>query len=1299
MLKNIIRHCYHFGLYVAAFVVLTSAIAITVIRLALPGIGEYRQQTQDWISQTMNYPVKISNIEASWESWTPVLRLNQVSILDPVSNEHILNFNSVFISINIFKSLMRNEITPGSITVSDLDLTLIRQQDGSLIVSRYLADASHLNESDNDSLAKWFLSQNNISVKKAHITLFDLNKIDEEPIHLSDATLHMRNNDFRTQIEGTVTLPEAYGHTLNFALDANGNMLSSDWSGEIYLEGENINISPLLETMEISEGLSAIEQHDGTANIKLWSTWNQAKIRQLEGQLKLNDVTLVNNQTSLNINKLAASFLARRRTDKGVDLAVDLEELVTSNGNWPKSSLSLNKIFDDKNHDYRYTAKTSFLNLDDIGSALAIASDYSDKLSAINKFRFTGILKNSVIKYDPALESTERLYLDSAFSQLSGQFEDQPFRFAGISGHVQGTQGQGNLHITSNMAELVLEEIQPQSVALYELNTELNWKFQDNNLSVNTPLLEAHTQDFNLRLKGKLNFQQDKALPFVDMALELSNFEIDKFADYLPVNTPDNVKHWLKSALVAGTIPSADFIFRGWMDEYPFRNNEGIFQGYAVVNQGKLDYHPEWPPIDGINAGITVDADKLTIEASSGNIFDAGITKASAVIENLAAHDLQKSVLINGHIDGAIKDAMTFIHSSPLQNNPSLQDLSSKNITGGLGLDLALDIPLSNGLTEVDGKISLHDAMLDSGDIGIQLTELNGEIDFTQDSVSASGIKANYFEHPVHLAIESSDGSPVKSTLSGSADNQFITEQLLLHFPTLEHLKPEIEKRISGQCLWEASIMNTAANDDSKSEKQLVITSTLEGLAIDLPSPLSRSEKRTPLELIIHFSDKNRQQINVQYANILDGIIDVNDIGNEKIVTTSLAFGGDAAINKPDKQITITGNIDHLVVNEWLDLFPVKTDTATTKTEDKSVSLDLQIGSLEFLNQNFSDVSLKLNNMNAGYHLNINADSIRGNVYLDQSIDKNPIKIDLQKLFLITNEDKPENEKLEIIPEKIPPLDIKIAEFSYNKTYLGQISLATAQTKNGLSVDNIKFNKPGMTISGSGVWNMMNDQHHSKFKLALNATSMKNMLETFNYDVTAVEEAKTGLTLDAQWSGTPVDFSLNNLNGTLHMEIEKGRFTEIDSNAGRLFGLLSLQTLPRRLSLDFSDLFGKGLAFDSIEGHFSIENGNAYTNNLAMTGPSVNINISGRTGLVEQDYDQIATITPKFSDSLPVASALFGPVGVGVGAVIFLAGEIFQSLPDKIDTMLSKQYSIKGAWNDPHVTKINQNNDDNNNNG
>ena len=88
-----------------------------------------------------------------------------------------------------------------------------------------------------------------------------------------------------------------------------------------------------------------------------------------------------------------------------------------------------------------------------------------------------------------------------------------------------------------------------------------------------------------------------------------------------------------------------------------------------------------------------------------------------------------------------------------------------------------------------------------------------------------------------------------------------------------------------------------------------------------------------------------------------------------------------------------------------------------------------------------------------------------------------------------------------------------------------------------------------------------------------------------------------------------------------------------------------------------------------------------------MTGPSASIGITGRTGLIEKDYDQIVTIPPQISNSLPLASALLGPIGAGVGAVLFLAGELFQSIPKQIDKLLRYQYTISGSWDDPVVEK------------
>jgi uncharacterized protein YhdP len=123
--------------------------------------------------------------------------------------------------------------------------------------------------------------------------------------------------------------------------------------------------------------------------------------------------------------------------------------------------------------------------------------------------------------------------------------------------------------------------------------------------------------------------------------------------------------------------------------------------------------------------------------------------------------------------------------------------------------------------------------------------------------------------------------------------------------------------------------------------------------------------------------------------------------------------------------------------------------------------------------------------------------------------------------------------------------------------------------------------------------------------------------------------------------------------------------------------------------LDFSDLFGEGMAFDSINGNFSVNEGNAYTDNLVMRGPAVKIDINGRAGLAAQDYDQIAIVTPQISDSLAVASGFLGPVGIGLGTVLYLAGNMFEPLQDSINQIMKVEYSIKGSWNDPVIEREN----------
>ena len=167
------------------------------------------------------------------------------------------------------------------------------------------------------------------------------------------------------------------------------------------------------------------------------------------------------------------------------------------------------------------------------------------------------------------------------------------------------------------------------------------------------------------------------------------------------------------------------------------------------------------------------------------------------------------------------------------------------------------------------------------------------------------------------------------------------------------------------------------------------------------------------------------------------------------------------------------------------------------------------------------------------------------------------------------------------------------------------------------------------------------------------------------------------LTGQLNWAGSPHEFNILNLNGDLQFEVHKGQILKVQPGVGRLFGLLSLQSLPRRLSLDFRDLFSSGFAFDKIDATVKIDHGVLRSDNFEMAGPAANVTIKGETNIQKETQNLLVNVMPHISDSLSLAALAGGPLA---GAVAFLAQKI---LKDPLNKIASTQYQIVGTWDNP----------------
>jgi uncharacterized protein YhdP len=220
-------------------------------------------------------------------------------------------------------------------------------------------------------------------------------------------------------------------------------------------------------------------------------------------------------------------------------------------------------------------------------------------------------------------------------------------------------------------------------------------------------------------------------------------------------------------------------------------------------------------------------------------------------------------------------------------------------------------------------------------------------------------------------------------------------------------------------------------------------------------------------------------------------------------------------------------------------------------------------------------------------------------------------------------------------------------------------------------------------MSATGDWTGTERDNASHMIIRLTAQSLGRMMDALGFPG-IIDGGQTTADIDAIWPGPPSAFAMAKLQtGAITLKVAEGRILEAKPGVGRIFGLLSLSEIPRRLTLDFSDFFQSGLGFNSITGTFGLDKGNAYTSDLVIKSPAADISISGRTGLRAKDYDQEMVVLPHTGATLPLVGAIAaGPVGAAAGLV--LQGVLGKGM----GKALGSHYKVTGSWEKPDITLV-----------
>ena len=167
------------------------------------------------------------------------------------------------------------------------------------------------------------------------------------------------------------------------------------------------------------------------------------------------------------------------------------------------------------------------------------------------------------------------------------------------------------------------------------------------------------------------------------------------------------------------------------------------------------------------------------------------------------------------------------------------------------------------------------------------------------------------------------------------------------------------------------------------------------------------------------------------------------------------------------------------------------------------------------------------------------------------------------------------------------------------------------------------------------------------------------------------------------WAGSPLGLDYPSMNGQFNVNIESGQFLKADPGLAKLLGVLSLQSLPRRLTLDFTDVFSEGFAFDFVRGDVGISQGVASTNNLQMKGVNAAVLMEGSADISRETQDLKVVVVPEINAG--TASLIAPVINPAIGLGTFLA-QYFLRRP--LMEAATQEFHIDGSWADPKITKV-----------
>ncbi|WP_347252819.1 YhdP family protein [Dokdonella sp.] len=1244
-----------------AGLVILVAIMVGVMRLALPWLAHNPERVAAWLSARLDRPVTLAHVEEHWTHAGPRLALNGLVIGAGRAGESEILLPRAELALNLYAPFQRNRAW-NEFRLIGLDLALERGSDGAWSVSGLAAPR----EGADDNLSMGVLGA---------IVLVDFKLVVRDPARALDARfeipeLRVVNLGRMTRVLGRIG--RAGATSPPFALVSDFDLEAK--SGSAWLGGSGVDLAEVGR----EHGVAGLALPAGQGDIEIWLDWKASVVDDVRARIDLRDATLA-----------ATTAVAAA---PGVDVEPRaLFDRLAFVARWQRNADGWTFDLADGRFSRR-GIETEGLRVQAVQSGGEAAREWRFAASAvpIEPLGSFAMLPAAV----PA-KLREWLYAANPGGQIT-TFEGRwraPDDFA-IDARVEGFAAEDarvipgvdhlDFHLRGDAAGLLLEL--PRQAARFDYPYAFPTPFDFSAIEgdiiawpdadgwhLRTPQVAIESARYAIDLRGGLHFADDGSRPLLDVQALVPHAEVPSAKGFWPIRVmPPPARAWLDRALVDGRVREGRVVFRGDLDDWPFEKPTGRFEAKADLTDLLLDFLPGWPRAERIDLVARFINAGMLATVSAGQSKALVIDRAEASIARFG--DAVLDLKVQAHGPGPV--LIDYLRATPIGATyvDALRGLS----VGGQGkVGFTLRVPFADVDTlTLDGGADLVDADLGESTWALEFAKASGRVAFSQDSVHAEKLAVQVDGHAAELAL--AIGSATKdrdNVLEAALDAALPVATVFARVP---ELAPAFV-RFPGQAQWQARLAVGAERGAAPSRRQLDLSSDLRGIAIDLPAPLAKAAADVrPFSLSLDIPPLDRP-FTASLGNLhVRGRIP----GPTSTLAVRADFGDARNSVVPDHGIAIGGLVAELDLGGWMDLA-----RAGASGDSSLRGVDLEVGTLILGGRDLGSTRLAIESGDDAMHVRFSGAAIDGTVRVPSAdLARSGITAELKHLHWPDPPPGQENAPgalSGVAPSSLPPLHLWVGELRLGAANLGEARFESRPSQDGMHIDLLETASAALDMRARGEWTGAASDSRSHLVIDMTAQSLGRMLDAFGF-AGIIDGGKTLARIDAQWPGAPAAFALANLDGTLELSVDKGRILEVNPGAGgRLFGLLSLTEIPRRLSLDFSDLFRSGMSFNEIKGRFVLRDGNAFTEGLHIDSPAASIDITGRTGLRARDYDQQMVVTPRAGATLPVVGAIAGgPVGAAAGLVV-------QGLIGKqINEVAQSRYRVGGSWDKPDITLL-----------